>query len=1317
MEGKRCLDTRQTKANVGNRIALGVLIVLISLFCFLCDVGAFGNVGSSVSGFLIGFFGLADYAYSIIGIIVGIAIIFNLKIQIRLIKAVMAFGLLLLGVFALHIFSSSQHIVNANYAGYLLNCYYLTNTAGGMFMGLLGFPIMKALTSVGALILACVLFFVLGFFTLLPTFKKNVTYSAVDKDKRNKKRFEKKNSPEFEEQVDGKPLSENNGGLYVADMASDPLSRKEKKLKGAEGYNPLYPNAFGNIEDKAVSENQEPQALVDKNDKFSLRKLAKNILFNKDNTDESLEKFKTVSNPNSALSNVSAPYTAQRRVEMHEKLGIDSTMEGLKTDAYLRYGSLAVKKIDDDSKNESVKNSSLTSSEKTGFQTLETQDFDSLKEEQIKQFNQMYATVKPEFEAEGYDRAQSGEIIKANEQKKTVVEPNKNGGYGKVKSAIELTIEKAEQAVNAEKQKATAGGLQGAVQRAIFNQNQPKIEPKEIVSNGYERPNVTPTMVERTQNQTKIPRAFQNTALDNSETVSLQQSGYVNDFGKVVKQTTPSNDFANEYKPSTPQQEYDAMNKQKPVIDFATLKKSINVNEYYQQREILPLHNPNDLREQNQTQAQRAQEKVVSEQQNVRVQSQNCTSNYRQTVQNANSNLKPNTDYLNVNGNPNSLNANGNANSLTAKGNVSRNYENSNVNGNANKNNGNFEINKLSDSNSINSNGSQIERIKTEIATQNTQNQRVANSNQSLDFQQKAENLHKTNLDIVKDAALQQRIKQAGKDAPPLADYEIDEAIKEQRAKTAKSRNLQAAEKIIKQMDSIDDTNERLTQVNIEQAISQATPKSPYIAPPIELLTRPDPPVMEDEDYDSKKAILIDTLASFGIKSEVIDREVGPTFSLYSLKVEMPKGRTVGSITNLENDIAMQMEEESVRILAPIPGKNAVGIEVPNKHRRIVRLSELLMSPSFNKAKSPASFGLGKNLYGENFVCDIKELPHMLIAGATGAGKSCCINSVIVSLLYKASPEEVRLILIDPKRMELSVYAGIPHLLLDEIVCDVDKAIRALNWAISEMDRRIKYLSELKYRNIDEYNNDCSKHGYEKMPRIVVIVDELADLIAMGKKSVEDAINRIARLARAVGIHLILATQRPSVDVVSGTIKNNLPSRVAFKVTSGPDSRTILDSVGADKLLGYGDLLYMTPKSSMLERMQGAFISNEEVQKVVDFIKTNNESYFDNSIKDAIFKEQPDESQQAKEKTNNKKQSLPPELFDALRLGLEGNNMSISYLQRKLGLGWPKAAKISDMMEDMGYLVKDPTNPKTKIVKITQEELDELIETNEEGEE
>ncbi|MEG2450942.1 MAG: DNA translocase FtsK, partial [Clostridia bacterium] len=401
-----------------------------------------------------------------------------------------------------------------------------------------------------------------------------------------------------------------------------------------------------------------------------------------------------------------------------------------------------------------------------------------------------------------------------------------------------------------------------------------------------------------------------------------------------------------------------------------------------------------------------------------------------------------------------------------------------------------------------------------------------------------------------------------------------------------------------------DKQEERLTQVNIEQAISQVTPRTPYVAPPLSLLLPPEARSTSKEEIEHAKVAITNTLLNqFDIVSEVVDVLSGPTLTLYTLSVQLPKGKLLGSMTAYAGNLAKEIPAESVRIIAPIPGKNAVGIEVSNKYRTKVVLSETLMSPAFNLAKAPATFAVGKNTYGKDVVCNIKDMPHVLIAGATASGKSCCINSIIVSFLYKASPDDVRLILIDPKRMELSVYDGIPHLLLPEIIYDIDKAIRALNWCIAEMDRRKKYLGDLRYRNIDEYNADCAKQGYQKMPRIIIIVDELADLMDMGKKAVEDSLNRLARLARAVGIHLILATQRPSVDVIPGTIKNNLPTRIAFKLTSAVDSGTMLGTNGAEDLLGNGDLLFMSSKSSVLERMQGAYVSNDEVQKVVDFVK------------------------------------------------------------------------------------------------------------------
>ncbi len=316
----------------------------------------------------------------------------------------------------------------------------------------------------------------------------------------------------------------------------------------------------------------------------------------------------------------------------------------------------------------------------------------------------------------------------------------------------------------------------------------------------------------------------------------------------------------------------------------------------------------------------------------------------------------------------------------------------------------------------------------------------------------------------------------------------------------------------------------------------------------------------------------------------------------------------------------------------------------------------------------------------------------------------------------------MRLILVDPKRVEMTIYAGIPHLLMDEIICDTDKAIRALNWSIQEMERRMKYFAEVGYRDIESYNADVSRHGHDKMARIVIIVDEFADLMATGKKAVEDSVNRIARLARATGIHIVLATQRPSTDVISGTIKNNLPSRIAFKVTSNYDSRTVLDTVGAEKLLGFGDLMYSTPGSSLPERMQGAFISNDEVRRVVEFIKEHNDSYFDETVKDAIFKEEEPEDDDKAEKARNKdKGGLSPDLIKAIELGIElreDNNapLSISYMQRKLGFGYPKAAKIHDQMAEYGFMTDDGTGKNRKIVNVTREQLRMLTEGDTEDE-
>ncbi len=511
--------------------------------------------------------------------------------------------------------------------------------------------------------------------------------------------------------------------------------------------------------------------------------------------------------------------------------------------------------------------------------------------------------------------------------------------------------------------------------------------------------------------------------------------------------------------------------------------------------------------------------------------------------------------------------------------------------------------------------------------------------------------------------------------------------------------------KIVKKTDP---TTAKRTIAKEEKEEVQAPPKrrKKFVSLPRNLLTKPDQNQKQNVDYGEMTMSLITCLKNFNIKASLIRYQEGPTFTLFELNVIMPAGKSVSSINSYAQDLAMHMEVENVRILAPIPGKNAVGIEIPNKFRRMVRLSEMLWSKEFWDYQQKDVFPIGVDIYGRNKFGLVSQTPHLLIAGATGAGKSCCLNSIIVSLLYKSSPEDLRIILIDPKRVEFSVYSGIPHLLTDDIICEVDKAYKSLNWATQEMERRVKLFQTYKVRDLDDYNRRHEENNVEKLPRIVIVVDELAELLSVGKKVVEEAINKIARLARAAGIHLILATQRPSVDVVSGTIKNNLPSRIVFRVSSGADSRTIIDQVGAEDLLGNGDLLYLNPKQQNLERLQNPFVSTDEVRAIVEHLKEHNDSYFDQAVQDAIFKEE--EEKEVGDTTSDTKPRDADKLYEALKLcAMDGGPVSKSKIQRKLNVGFNRAANLYDAMLDGGFL--DEVEPGKYVVSMTPEEIDDIF--------
>lgn len=572
-------------------------------------------------------------------------------------------------------------------------------------------------------------------------------------------------------------------------------------------------------------------------------------------------------------------------------------------------------------------------------------------------------------------------------------------------------------------------------------------------------------------------------------------------------------------------------------------------------------------------------------------------------------------------------------------------------------------------------------------------------------MEQEEKRTRKTSLSQNKETLSLQNIK--------IEDHAIVHA--ENEFKEVKSSSVEPVEEI-KVLDFAQKIEERnQVKENLSEDIQSASKKGS-----VEMLSSINKPVdyqfpsielLQTNTYsitsNSKKKMLNnakkleETLSSFGVEAKVVQINRGPTVTRYELQPS--QGVKVSKIVSLADDIALNLAAAGIRIEAPIPGKAAVGIEVPNQEVQPVFLREVIEDEEFQKFPSKLAFALGKDIAGNSVVTDIARMPHLLIAGATGSGKSVCINTLITSILYKATPNEVKLLMIDPKVVELSIYNGIPHLMIP-VVTDPKKAAGALNWAVQEMTNRYKLFAENNVRDIKGYNNlknnenSDEQNPSEIMPQIVIIIDELADLMMTAPGEVEDAICRLAQMARAAGIHLVIATQRPSVDVITGVIKANIPSRLAFAVSSGTDSRTILDMVGAEKLLGKGDMLFYPVGSSKPVRIQGAYISDQEVEKIVESIKQSGQVEYNQDIIEEIT---------TVNNVSTGGDEVDEYLEKAIEMVIEKEKASISMIQRYLRIGFNRAARIMEEMEERGIVGPDEGSKPRKVL-ITKEEFEQM---------
>ena len=1143
-----------------NRIAGGLLVVIICTLSALCLFGLFGGVGKLAADFLVGTLGLVAYAYAICGAILGVMILVGKTVSLPAAKILKYFLLFVLGVLTLHVLTSRTALLSSNnYGEYLKNCYNST-TAGGLVSGVFLYPVMKIVGITASLLIFMLLFFTVVFLSFYPLLKREPAYKTKTTKIDNKKAS--KGSAKVvtftddgvkEEVVDlGSGRSMFMGKLNDTDDFGE---KKQKKSKQDLQIDLLYPK---DVNAPFGSEGSEPQeaAPVFEDEETAKKRRSKEKLFGGKRTTEDKNGKKP-------------EYSAYSKGFISEEAMAAKAEEDRKYQEKLAelYSSIAG----------GVRSNRLGDSPvlpRGGQSVYDRFGISRNEDEQNAEFKDRY-----------YD------ILNSELTEKDIF------GSGKNKKAAP----KASEPVPAPK--------------AEEKKEEPKASKEELYANGnfmHVKENELPKAIqnildgplgaETNLGKKVVPSDYAET---NSK-VSLNAETFEQPtvFDSQVKKPEPEvkNEVKPEPKPAAPEIKTEEPKEEKKSTRgsiFSLFGEDRDYNpkpvEFAAKEDKKPQPKP-EVKEE--VKPEPAKETPAEEKKSARGsifslfgEDRDYTPKPVETVKADEPKPAPKSEYV---------------------------------------------------------------RKEPEIKKEES-NPNLSKTSATTDFLE---------------------------DVKPI---KIDERKPADRPKLSGE------------------------QITIEQTMAEKKVLRPYKAPPIDLLSKETTTDLPQEDFSELKAKLEDKFAQFKIYATVENLTQGPTFSRFEMK--LPDGVRVSKVKELEEDIGMALGGLKVRIEAPIPGKALFGVEVPNTHRRTVKLRTMLDDSSFNNTKDMLTFVVGVDIENKVHCADLATMPHLLVAGSTGSGKSVAINGLLLSLLYKYSPEDVRLILIDPKKVEFSIYQGIPHLLIKEIVTTADKAVNALNWAISEMYRRLDMFKEFDVRNIAGYNQKAAmSDNMTKIPQIVIVVDEMAELMRMKKREVEDCIQSLSAVARAAGIHLVIATQRPSVDVITGVIKSNLPARMALSVSQGVDSRTIIDRQGAEKLLGRGDMLFQTQSDPDPIRLQGCFTSDEEVANIISFIKANNDTDFDKVIEDEINfdKEAAAEQLEAQNASPLDEKADDPIFKEALKFVIQAQQATISKLQRKMGLGFGRAAKLIDMMEDRGYITAQPPGNKPREVLITMEEYNQI---------